>query len=86
MLPHCGTPQGNIAQVTPWWDGSLFTVATMFGTVPPAGTLVVFAGAVTDTEIARTVIVTDADTIGLATETAVIVTGKSPDGGVAGAM
>jgi len=56
----------------------------MFGTVPPAGT--VLAGAVTDTEIARTVITTDADTMGLATETAVIVTGKSADGGVGGAM
>ncbi len=57
----------------------------MFGTVPPAGTLVVFAGA-TVTEIARTVITTDADTMGLATETAVIVTGKSADGGFGGAM
>jgi len=84
MLPHCATPQGNIAQVTPWCDGSLLTVATMFGTVLPANT--VLAGGVTNTEIARTVIVTDADTIGLATETAVIVTSKSADGGVEGAM
>jgi len=56
----------------------------MFGTAPPAGT--VLAGAVTDTEIARTVIVTEADAVGLATETAVIVTCKSADGGVEGAM
>ena len=74
-----------MAQVTPWWDGSLFTVATMFGTVPPAGTLVVVAGA-TVTEIARTVITTEADAMGLATETAVIVTCKSADGGVEGAL
>jgi hypothetical protein len=57
----------------------------MFGTVPPAGTLVVFAGA-TVTEIARTVITTEADTMGLATETAVIVTCKSAGGGVEGAL
>ena len=56
----------------------------MFGTVLPANTAL--AGGVTNTEIARTVIVTDADTIGLATETAVIVTSKSADGGVEGAM
>jgi hypothetical protein len=56
----------------------------MFGTVPPAGT--VLAGAATDTEIARTVITTEADTMGLATETAVIVTCKSADGGVEGAL
>ena len=58
----------------------------MFGTVPPAGTLLVFGGAVTDTEIARTVITTEADAMGLATETAVIVTCKSAGGGVEGAL
>jgi hypothetical protein len=73
-----------MAHFTPLLNGSLFTVATMFATVPPACTEV--AGAVIDNEIASTVIVTDADATGSATEVAVMVTCKSVVGGVGGAV
>ena len=64
--------------------GSLFTVATILGTVWEYCTVVV--GAVTDTEIARTVMTAEDDTAALATEVAVIVTCKSEGGGVGGAV
>jgi|SRR5713101_3174359 len=71
-------------QVTPLFAGSLFTVATILGTVWANCT--VDAGAVTATEIARTVIVAEEDAAASATEVAVIVTCKSEGGGVDGAV
>jgi hypothetical protein len=59
-------------------------VPTILGTVWPNCTEVV--GAVTDTEIARTVMTAEEDTAALATEVAVIVTCKSKGGGFGGAV
>ncbi len=84
MLPHCGTPHGCMDQVTPLFAGSLLTVATILGTVWANCT--VAAGAVTDTEIASTVMTIEDCAAGSATEVAVTVTGKSAGGGVGGAV
>ena len=64
--------------------GSFITVPTILGTVLPNCTLA--EGGVTLTAIARTVIVSEADATGSATEVAVRVTGKSLAGGVGGAV
>jgi len=74
-----------MAQVTPFLAGSSFTVATMLGCVCPKSTVAL--GAVTVTEIAFTVMVTEVCARELATEVAVTVTVKSEgDGGVVGAV
>jgi len=84
MLPHCVTPQGCRAQVTPLPAGSFVTVATILGTVPLNSTLL--EAGVTVTTIARTVMVSEAEATGSDTEVAVRVTGKSLAGGVGGAV
>jgi hypothetical protein len=73
-----------MAQVTPPWAGSSFTTATMFDSVRPKSTVV--SGAVTSTEIAFTVIMIELCAVGSAADVAVRVTGKSPGGGVLGAV
>ena len=74
-LPQSGTPQSCIDQVTPLCAGSSFTVATMFGSLPPNRTVVL--GALTDTKMALTVTVIDAFAAGSSTDVAVTVIGKS---------
>ena len=64
--------------------GSCPTMATIFGAVPPAITVV--AGAVTETVTEGTVMATLADLVGSATEVAVTVSVRSLTGGVAGAL
>ena len=84
ILPHSVTPQGAIAQVTPFPAGSLLTVAMILGTVSANET--VPAGAVTETTMASTVTVIEVVAAGSATAVAVMVTGVSPLGGVGGAV
>lgn len=84
ILPHCAAPQGWSAQVTPLPAGSLFTVATMLGTVSANET--VLAGAVMATAMASTVTVIEVAAAGSAKDVAVIVTGVSALGGAGGAV
>ena len=82
-LPQ-GPGEQDTFQVTPLLLGSCPTMATIFGTVPPAITVV--AGAVTETVTEGTVMVTLADLVGSATEVAVTVSVRSLTGTVAGAL
>lgn len=85
MLPQSETLHGDIAQVTPFFAGSSFTMATISGCVCPKST--VAFGTVTVTEIAFTVMVIEPCATESATEVAVTVTVKSEgDGGVPGAV
>lgn len=70
---------------TPIFDGSLFTVALIWTIFPAAACTVALVGE-TETVIARTVIVVEADLEVSATEVALIVTVRSLAGGVLGAV
>src|SRR5262245_5216862 len=74
---------GKIDHVTPWFDGSLASCAVA-SALPPACTIPV--SSVTDIRIAGTAMVVDAVFVASATAVAVMVTVKSTDGGVAGAV
>jgi hypothetical protein len=76
------TPEaGEIAQVTPWFEGSSLTAAVI-ATVPPAPTLELLAEV--ETEMAFRVIVTEPDLLPSATEAPVIVTATGLAGGAPG--
>ena len=74
---------GEIDQVTPAAPGSLATVAVSTSVSPAATRLEL---PVTDTTIAGTVTVADAEIDALATDVAVMVTFISLEGGLAGAV
>lgn len=74
---------GEMVQATPWPDGSSSTLA-LIGTIPPACTVAVVGE--TDTLIAATVTVAALDLEVSATEVALMVTVKSLEGGVLGAV
>lgn len=78
-----GAGEQDTAQVTPLLLGSLPTVAVTCAVDPASTTPPEVA---TDTVIAGTVMLADADAKGLATEVAVSVTVKSVAGGVLGAV
>ena len=81
--PEAGEVIAQDAGLTPAFAGSKLTVAVI-NDVPPACTWP--ADAARETLIAASSTLTVADTVGAATEVAVIVTVTSPDGGVAGAL
>jgi hypothetical protein len=76
-------PAGEMAQVTPLFDGSLFVLA-LNSTVPPACTVAVVG--VIETVNAGILIVAGFVFDGSATEVAVMVTVRSLAGGLAGAL
>jgi hypothetical protein len=76
---------GEIVQVTPWPDGSLFALA-LNGTVPvPPACTVTLVGSI-ETVIAGTVTVAESDFDVSAAEVALTVTVKSLVGALAGAV
>jgi len=74
---------GEMLQTTPALLGSLVTVAVKICLVP-AATVAPFGS--TEIMIAGTTTFADADVVGVAAEVAVMVTAKSFDGGLAGAL
>jgi hypothetical protein len=74
---------GEMVQATPWPDGSLSALA-LIGTIPPACTVAVVGE--TETLIASTVTFAAFDLEVSATEVALMVTVKSLEGGVLGAV
>ena len=82
MEPH-GLWTHETVQVTPWFAGSFATIAVN-GAVAPAWT--VASVGESDTVTARTVICADAATVLSARDVARMVTVRSLDGGVAGAV
>jgi hypothetical protein len=78
-----GAAEHDTAQVTPWFAGSLLTVAVNCAVVPAV--TVAGVGA-TETVIPRTVTLVEFIAAELVTDAAVIVTPKSPAGGAAGAV
>jgi len=83
ILPQ-GAGEQDTFQLTPLLLGSLITVATIFCTTVPACTEE--TGAVTETVIEGTVIVTAADLVESARDVAVTVTVRSLAGAVKGAL
>jgi hypothetical protein len=81
-VPH-GAGEQVTAHVTPWFDGSLPTVAVK-GALAPG--LTVSDCGLTDRVNPETVTVAVLETVELATEVAVIVTPRSLAGGVLGAV
>ena len=80
-------PQGaeaqDTVQATPWFAGSLLTVAVKAAVVPA---LTLSVGGLTETIRAETVTLPELEMLGLATDIATTVTAKSFVGGVVGEL
>ena len=83
-VPH-EAEEHDTVQVTPLFVGSLVTVAVN-GAVAPASTVAVGGVTETETGVAGILMVAEAAFDESAPEVAVIVTVRSPDGGVVGAV